>query len=269
MPLRDLAGLGEPLRQWHDMGLGQPAVDLGRLGRPAAGIRPGHFRRGGLRTDLLVFRPPVDLGEKLLFGGHAPAGEKLLHRPLRHADLPDDVAMPSPRRLQAPCQLPAPADRPPLDVEPVLEQFEMVEWRRLGRQLTLDKRLVDSPAKRREFLPLLPRLLGEPAAVVIEGDQRVAMRCDLPHLAGGESRGKSPVRQGPPPAAAGRRAGLHRPGQHLLRERHAVCEHVHGALTGQESLEPFNLGLRLGEPPLQRCRRIAWNLSVECTALGE
>ena len=189
VPLRRFAGLAEPFCQRHHLGLGQPAVDLRRLGRPPPGFGPGEFRHRGGRAGLFVFRAAVDLGEKLLLRLHAPADEKLLHGTLGHADLPQCAAMPAAGRLQPPRELAAAPDRRPFGIEPLLEQFEVVAGHRFGHELALHEHLVDPPREGGEFVALVAGLLGEPLAVVIEREQRVAVGGDLPHLAGCEGGG--------------------------------------------------------------------------------
>ena len=76
-----------------------------------------------------------------------------------------------------------------------------------------------------------------------------------------------------PPSAGGSpaRTGL---SQRLLRHRHAVGEHVQGALAGGQLLEPLHLGLDEDGPAVQRGGGLARqfadvDLLVEQTTLGE
>ena len=267
VPLCHLAGLGEPLCQGHQVGLGQPAVDFRRLGRSPPGFRPGELRHRGGRAGLLVLRPAVDLGEELLLRLHAPADEKLLHGTLGHVDLPQHAAMPAAGRLQSPRELAAAADRRPLRIEPLLEQLEVVAGHRLGHEFALHEHLVDPPREGGEFVALVAGLLGETLAVVVEREQRVAVGGDLPHLAGRERGGQTTRRERLSPAAAGCRAGLERVGERLLDKRDLVGQHVHRSLAGEQFLEPVDFGLGQRQPAVERERGIGRDRAVERAAL--
>ena len=72
----------------------------------------------------------------------------------------------------------------------------MLQWRRLRDEIAFHHQFVDSLGECREFLTLVPGLLGEPPAVVVEREERVAVEADLLHLTRRERGRQAAVLQG-------------------------------------------------------------------------
>ena len=183
LPPRGRRRVGEPAGERHDVSIGQPAIDVRRFGRAAAGIPPGRLGHLGIEFGLLVLRPTIDLGEELRLGRHLPAGVKLAHTAVGDEHLPLHMAMLAAGEVEPPRELRPTTDDRLVGVEPFLQQPQMVERRRLGHELALDEQFVHPAAERGHLLPLVPCLFRQPPAVVIECEERVPMLRDLPHLA--------------------------------------------------------------------------------------
>ena len=68
----------------------------------------------------------------------------------------------------------------PLLIEHVIKLLEMVQRRSLRHEVALNHDSVNATGCGREFFPLLTGLFRKPTAVIIEGQQFMAMRADPP-----------------------------------------------------------------------------------------
>ena len=247
----------------------QPLVDVDRCSDPSAAVEPCGLGLLRLLLGPLEERTTIDLGQEIGFVGHGPAGEEVLHMVLGHGELLLAAAVGRAGPLELAGERSATAVRERLGRKRLAELADMLQRRRLRDEIAFHHQFVDSLGERCEFLTLVPGLLGEPPAVVVEREKRVPVEADLLHFTRRERGRQAAVLQGLLPPQAGGLAERHRPLERLLRHGDLVGEHVHGAFAGGQLLEPFDLRLCHRCPAFERVDGVGGDLLVEQAALSE
>ena len=247
----------------------QPLVDVDRCSDPSAAVEPGGLGLLRLLLGPLEERTAIDLGQEVFFVGHCPAGEEVLHMVLGHGELLLATAVGRAGPFELAGERSATAVRERLARQRLAELADVFQRRRLRHEIAFHHQFVDPLGKSREFLTLVPGLLGEPPAVVVEREERVAVEADLLHLTRRERGRQAAVFQGLLPPQSGGLAERHRPLDRLLRHGDLVGEHVHGAFAGGQFLQPFDFRLRQAGPAFERVDGVGGDLLVEQAALGE
>jgi len=153
--------------------------------------------------------------------------------------------------LEPPGQRCPATDDATIVIEPFLEHLEVVERPRLRHQLAFDEQFVDPTADGGELFPLVAGLFREPPAVVIEGQEGVAMGRDLTHFSRREVRRQAAMFERFPPACPGRGSLLGGFLDCLFGHGHPIGEQMDRAFAAGEFLEPLEFLLGGDQATLQ------------------